>query len=75
MLKRDELANAASCLSRAKDDEMCFVLLARDAAAPVAIQAWIEERIRTGKNKSDDPQITEARQCAGKMIAQRAARS
>lgn len=50
MLKRDELTDPNSCLSRAKDDEMCFVLLGRDYAAPLAIVAWIDERIRLGKN-------------------------
>ncbi len=49
MLKRDELADPTSCLNRARDDEMTFVLLGRDAAAPAAIRAWAEERIRLGK--------------------------
>jgi len=49
MVKRDELTNPASCMSRAKEDEMVFVLLGRDAAAPVAIRAWVEERIRSAK--------------------------
>lgn len=33
MIKRDEVSNPNSCLNRAKDDEMVFVLLARDEAA------------------------------------------
>ena len=60
MRKRDELTCLASCLNRARDDEWLFVLLGRDAAAPVAVRAWIEERIRLGKNTRDDPQISEA---------------
>jgi len=68
MLKRDELTNPASCLNRARDDEMTFVLLGRDAAAPVAIRAWIEERIRIGKNRRDDEQIREAERCLYQMI-------
>ena len=60
MIKRDELNNPASCMSRARDDEMTFVLLGRDAAAPVAIRAWATERIRIGKNGPTDPQIGEA---------------
>lgn len=60
MLKRDELSNPNSCMSRAKEDEMTFVLLGRDHAAPLAIEAWIEERIRLGKNKREDAQIVEA---------------
>jgi hypothetical protein len=67
MIKREELTNPKSCMRRAKDDEMTFVLLGRDAAAPVAIEAWISERIRLGKNTSEDAQITEAKQCAEKM--------
>jgi len=60
MRKRDELTDPRSCMSRARDDEWLFVLLGRDAAAPVAVRAWIEERIRLGKNKRDDPQILDA---------------
>lgn len=70
MRKRDELTNPASCMSRARDDEWTFVLLGRDAAAPVAVQAWVEERIRLGKNKPDDPQIVEAREWIVKVMAE-----
>jgi len=64
MLKKFELTNPDSCMSKAKDNEMTFVLLGRDAAAPVAIRAWIAERIRLGKNQPDDKQITEAEMAA-----------
>lgn len=67
MIKREELTNPASCMSRAKDDEMTFVLLGRDKAAPVAIRAWVAERLRLGKNTQHDAQITEALVCAGVM--------
>jgi hypothetical protein len=70
MLKRDELTNPAGCMFRARDDEMTFVLLARDLAAPVAIRAWVAERIRLGKNKPDDPQLVEAEECARAMVAE-----
>jgi hypothetical protein len=60
MLKRDELAKPGSCWNRAKDDELTFVLLGRDAAAPAAIRAWIDERIRLGKNDAWDAQIRSA---------------
>ena len=60
MIKSDELYNPNSCLNKANDDELIFVLLGRDKAAPIAILAWIEERIRLGKNKRDDLQIVEA---------------
>jgi len=47
-------------MNRARDDEWTFVLLGRDLAAPAAVRAWIEERIRLGKNERDDEQILEA---------------
>lgn len=64
MRKKEELTDPKSCMSKARPDEMTFVLLARDAAAPVAIRAWIAERIRIGKNNPDDAQIKEAEECA-----------
>ena len=69
MRKRDELTHG--CMSRARDDEMTFVLLGRDAAAPVAIRAWIAERIRLGKNQPGDSQVTDAEMCARTMEAER----
>ena len=71
MIKREELSNPQSCMSRAREDEMTFVLLGRDPAATVAIRAWIEERIRLGKNERNDAQITEARGCIDVMLAYR----
>lgn len=71
MLKKDELANPESCLNKAKNDERIFVLLARDAAAPHAINAWVNERIRLGKNKWADEQIQEAIMCAARMEFER----
>lgn len=71
MRKRDELSNPNGCMSRASDDEMTFVLLGRDAAAPAAIRAWITERIKLGKNTPCDPQIVEAEECARTMEAER----
>lgn len=67
MLKKNELTDPSSCMSRARDDEMTFVLLARDMAAPATIRFWIQERIRLGKNKPDDGQILEAERCADRM--------
>ncbi len=64
MIKHHELTNPDSCMSKALRDEMTFVLLGRDLAAPVAIRAWIAERIRIGKNKEDDDQIIEAEHSA-----------
>jgi len=39
MRKSDELKNPKSCMSRAKDDEMTFVLLGRDIVAPLQLFA------------------------------------
>ena len=60
MRKRQELTDPSSCMNRARDDEMTFVLLGRDVAAPATVRAWIEERIRLGKNNRNDAQIVEA---------------
>lgn len=67
MLKHKELADPTSCLNKAKDSEMLFVLLGRDPAAPVAIRAWMHERIRLGKNEPTDSQIVEATRCASEI--------
>lgn len=67
MIKCEELTNANSCMNKARDDEMTFVLLGRDPAAPAAIRMWISERIRIGKNQANDPQIVEAYECIEQM--------
>lgn len=72
MLKRDEIDHTESCFNRARDNERLFVLLARDPAAPVAIRAWIAERVRLGKNTWGDAQVAEALSCADLMEAERA---
>jgi hypothetical protein len=74
MRKADELGNPFSCMRMANDDEMIFVLLGRDASAPVAIRAWIAERIRTGKNRPGDDQILEAEEIAATMEIERKAK-
>ena len=71
MVKLEELSNPSSCLNRAADHEMTFVLLARDLAAPIAIRAWVEERIRLEKNVATDEQILDALHCADFMEQQR----
>lgn len=64
MRKKDELSKEHTCMQHAHPEEMVFVLLSRDVAAPAAIRAWVAERLRLGKNKEDDSQITEALACA-----------
>lgn len=72
MIKHQELQDPTSCLNRAHEFEWLFVLLARDPAAPAAIRFWVQERIRLGKNKSEDAQMKQALQNASNMEAQRA---
>lgn len=69
--KRDEIVNPNSCFNRALMEELIFVLLERDEAAPIAIQAWIDARIRLGKNSSNDNQIVEARVTLSMMMERR----
>lgn len=67
MRKKDELSRSHTCMQHAHPNEMVFVLLSRDAAAPVAIRAWVAERLRLGKNTEFDEQIVEALACAETM--------
>lgn len=69
--KKEEIMNPDSCLNRAGVDELIFVLLERDEAAPVVIQAWIDARIRLGKNSADDSQIKEAKELLVRMLTRR----
>lgn len=64
MLKRDELANPDSCLNRAADDEMIFVLRSHDVTFSETVRGWVLARMRRGKNEHDDPQLVEAREAA-----------
>lgn len=67
MRKKDELSREHTCMQTAHPEEMVFVLLSRDAAAPVAIRAWVAERLRLGKNVETDEQIVDALECADTM--------
>ncbi|TQV85223.1 hypothetical protein FKG94_03265 [Exilibacterium tricleocarpae] len=60
MIKIDEVNNPASCLNKANDDELLFVLLERDKAAADTVRYWCQRRIELGLNKPDDKQIIEA---------------
>lgn len=68
MIKRQELSDPSSCMNGAREDEMTFVLLGRDKAAPAAIRAWIEERIRLGLNLRNDAQTVEAGEVAAGIL-------
>ena len=71
MRKSQELTDSSSCMSKARDDEMTFVLLGRDPAAPFAILAWRSERLRLGLNTVDDPKMMEALECVSTMEKER----
>jgi len=72
VIKSDELSDSNSCFNKAADSERLFVLLARDPAAPYALRAWVDERVRLGKNRLEDGQIQEALDCARLMELERA---
>lgn len=71
MIKRDEIEDSESCFNKAADSERLFILLARDPATPAAIRAWVNERIRLGKNTPGDSQVCEALECAALMEMER----
>jgi hypothetical protein len=60
MIKSAERTMQNSCWNKAWDDELVFVLLERDESTPVAIRAWVADRLKRGKNKPNDPQIVAA---------------
>jgi predicted proteasome-type protease len=53
------------------ENEWLFVLLSGDLATTVAVEAWIAERIRIGKNKPDDAKIREAKSWIANVLAER----
>ncbi len=67
MRKKEELPQEHTCMQHAHPEEMVFVLLSRDLAAPVAVRAWVAERLRLGKNVETDEQIVSALACARVM--------
>lgn len=71
MRKRDELSNPNSCLNKAREDEVLFVLIARDEDAPGTIRDWIKRKVARGR-QPDDPKLLEAEQCAREMESSRA---
>lgn len=70
MLKRDEVGSANSCLNKACDGEMIFVLRAKDPCAGNTIRDWVARRLALGMNESSDDKIQEALACAAEMDRQ-----
>ena len=75
MTKQEELTNPNSCMNKAHDCEMTFVLLARDPAAAETIRFWINLRVASGRNLRSDPKILEAEKCIQEMERQLTARN
>lgn len=75
MRKMEEIRTADSCINKAEPNEMMFVLLARDAAAPATIRFWCEERVRLGLNLPTSDKIREAELTARIMERERVTRA
>lgn len=71
MKKRDEILDPGSCWNKAGEEEMIFVLRAKDPAAPDTIRAWCLERARRGRNNPSDPKISSALGIADAMEEER----
>jgi hypothetical protein len=71
MLKRDELTDPKSCLSRAGNDEPIFVIRGCDATAPDVVRFWAHRRCEIGKNDPADVQIVSALELATQMEHER----
>jgi len=67
MKKKDEAFQPSSCWNKAGNDELVFILLERDVAAPSAIRQWVAERIDMSKNERGDVQTTTALNIAQRM--------
>lgn len=71
MRKQQEIKESTSCLNQSRDNELIFVLCARDKSAPDAIRAWCQSRILRQLNKPTDSKIIEALNCADNMERER----
>jgi hypothetical protein len=60
MLKKDELTEPNSCLNKAHDNEMLFVILERDPAAADTVRYWMQKRIELGLDTNDSPKLLTA---------------
>ena len=54
MRKCDEISDPKSCLNKAADDEVVFVLRAQDALAPGIVRRWAAELERVWRVVSPD---------------------
>lgn len=72
MRKISEVNNPDSCLNKAAELEMVFVLRGKDECSPATIRFWVSERLRLGKNKATDLKIIFALEDADSMERERA---
>lgn len=60
MPKRENIEDKNSCLGKAADDEPIFILRGSNPSAISAISAWIDSRVKLGKNQNGDLKIRSA---------------
>jgi len=72
VIKSEELKNPKSCINQSQDDEMVFVLCARDPSAPAAVREWAKQYQQRGGRPE---KVAEALQAATRMEEWRAARA
>lgn len=68
MIKSKELSDPSSCINKSQEDEMVFVLCARDRHAPAAVRGWADDYERDGGRPE---KAAEARAAADAMDAWR----
>jgi hypothetical protein len=71
MRKCEEITNAESCLNKTHDDELVFVLRAKDHVAPATILFWADRAQAAGCHEIG--KINGARETAYAMAGQRQA--
>lgn len=74
MQKRQEIEDPNSCLNKAMDEELIFVLLSRDPAAAATVRFWVDLRLKMGLNTRHDQKIQNAEELASRMDVQRTER-
>lgn len=61
MIKANEVSNPNSCLNKAHEKELIFVIREADAAAADTIAFWIKRRMELGLNDEGDDKLYEAK--------------
>lgn len=71
MRKIHEIKDPSSCLNKSRENEIIFVLCARDPASPETIRQWCNRRLLLGLNLLNDEKIQSALQIASQMEKER----